>query len=109
MFGYAKCTFDVGESLTLNLCCIPNSVEATVTHQLQTQESQVLVLLITLTLDGLVGHHWKERPIGYTNFICPSTGARQGQKKWEWVGREVGGEGMRDFWDSIGNVIEENT
>jgi hypothetical protein len=33
-----------------------------------------------------------------------------GPKKWEWVGREVGGgEGMGDFWDSIGNVIEENT
>jgi hypothetical protein len=30
--------------------------------------------------DGLVGHHWKERPIGYTNFICPSTGEFQGQK-----------------------------
>jgi hypothetical protein len=29
-------------------------------------------------------------------------------KKWEWVGREVGVEGMGDFWDSIGNVIEEN-
>jgi hypothetical protein len=29
-------------------------------------------------------------------------------KKWEWVGREVGGS-MRDFWDSILNVIEENT
>jgi hypothetical protein len=30
--------------------------------------------------DGLVGHHWKERPIGLANFICPSTGERQGQK-----------------------------
>jgi hypothetical protein len=30
--------------------------------------------------DGLVGHHWKERPIGYAIFICPSTGERQGQK-----------------------------
>jgi hypothetical protein len=29
-------------------------------------------------------------------------------KKWEWVGRGVGGEGMGDFWDSIGNVNEEN-
>jgi hypothetical protein len=29
-------------------------------------------------------------------------------KKWEWVGRRVGG-GMGDFWDSIGNVNEENT
>ena len=30
-------------------------------------------------------------------------------KKWEWVGRGVGGEGMGDFWDSIGNVNELNT
>jgi hypothetical protein len=30
-------------------------------------------------------------------------------KKWECVGRGVGGGGMRDFWDSIGNVNEENT
>jgi hypothetical protein len=30
-----------------------------------------------------------------------------GPKKWEWVGREVGGR-VWDFWDSIGNVIEEN-
>jgi hypothetical protein len=30
--------------------------------------------------DGLVGHQWKERPIGLANFICPSTGERQGQK-----------------------------
>jgi hypothetical protein len=52
--------------------------------------------------DGLVGHHWKERPIGLANFICLSTGERQGQEG-EW------GEGMEDFWDSIGNVNEENT
>jgi hypothetical protein len=31
--------------------------------------------------DGLGGHHWKERPIGQANFICPSTGERQGQKR----------------------------
>jgi hypothetical protein len=30
-------------------------------------------------------------------------------KKWEWVGRGVGWEGMGDFWDSTGNVNEENT
>jgi hypothetical protein len=30
-----------------------------------------------------------------------------GPKKWEWVGKEGGWEGMGDFWDSIGNVIEE--
>ena len=30
--------------------------------------------------DDLVGHHWKERPIGLANFICLSTGERQGQE-----------------------------
>ena len=30
--------------------------------------------------DGLVGHHWEERPLGLANFICPSTGERQGQE-----------------------------
>jgi hypothetical protein len=53
--------------------------------------------------DGLVGHQWKKRPIGLANFICFSTGECQGQE----VG--VGGEGMGDFWDSVGNVNEENT
>jgi hypothetical protein len=58
--------------------------------------------------DGLVGHQWKERPIGLANFICLSTGESQGQEVGE--GRRVGGgEGMGDFWDSIGNVNEENT
>jgi hypothetical protein len=28
-------------------------------------------------------------------------------KKWEWVVGESGGEGMGDFWNSIGNVNEE--
>jgi hypothetical protein len=46
--------------------------------------------------DGLVGHQWKERPIGLANFICLSTGERQGQ--------EVGGWGLGDFQGSIGNV-----
>ena len=57
----------------------------------------------------IVGHHWKERPIGHANFICPSTGERQGQKVGVGEGRGVGGEGKGDFWDSIGNVNEENT
>jgi hypothetical protein len=39
--------------------------------------------------DGLVGHHWEERPLGLTNFVCPSTGELQGQE----VG--VGGYGSR--------------
>jgi hypothetical protein len=30
-------------------------------------------------------------------------------KKWDWVGGGVGVEGVGDFWDSIGDVNEENT
>ena len=33
-----------------------------------------------LAEDGLVGHHWEERPLGLANFICFSTGERQGQE-----------------------------
>jgi hypothetical protein len=57
--------------------------------------------------DGLVSHHWKGRPIGLANFICLSTGNARA-KKWEWVGRGVGGD-MGDFWGSIGNISEEST
>jgi hypothetical protein len=35
--------------------------------------------------DGLVGHHWEERPLGLANVICLSTGEHQGQEV------EVGG------------------
>jgi hypothetical protein len=58
--------------------------------------------------DGLAGHHWKERPIGLANFICLSTGEHQGQEV-GMGGKGSGGEGMGDFWHSIGNVNEENT
>ena len=41
---------------------------------------QLVSLAAYVSEDGLVGHHWKERPIGLANFICPSTGERQGQE-----------------------------
>jgi hypothetical protein len=74
-----------------------------------TSTPELLSLAAYVSKDGLVGHHCKERPIGLANFICPSTGERQGQKG-EWVGRGVcGGVRMGDFWYSIGNVNELNT
>ena len=58
--------------------------------------------------DGLVGHHWKERPIGHQTVYAPVQGNARAKKNGnEWVGK-WGGEGMGDFWDSIGNVTEEN-
>jgi hypothetical protein len=77
-------------------------------HYELTSTPELLSLAAYVSTDGLVGLHWKEMPIGLANFICPRTGERQDQK-WEWVGRGVGGKGVRDFWDSTGNVIEENT
>jgi hypothetical protein len=53
---------------------------------------ELLTLATYVSKDGRLGHHWKERPIGHTNFICPSTGERQGQKNENgWVGKCGGG------------------
>jgi hypothetical protein len=49
-------------------------------HYELTSISELLTLVAYVSKDGLVGHHWKERPIGHADFICPSTGERQGQK-----------------------------
>jgi hypothetical protein len=77
-------------------------------HYELTSTPELFSLAAYVSKDGLVSHHWKERPIGHANFICPSTGERQGQKV-GMGGQGSRGEGMGDFWDSIGNVIEENT
>ena len=48
--------------------------------------------------DGLVGHQWKERSIGLANFICLSTGERQGQ--------EVGVGGWGSVYGTFGIALE---
>jgi hypothetical protein len=53
-----------------------------------TSTLELLSLAAYVSKDGLVSHHWKERPFGLANFICPSTGERQGQE----VGVGEGGE-----------------
>jgi hypothetical protein len=45
-----------------------------------TSTPELLTLAACVSKDGLVSHHWKERPIGLANSICPSTGELQGQK-----------------------------
>jgi hypothetical protein len=49
-------------------------------HYELTSTPELLSLAAYVSKDGLVGNHFKERPIGLANFICPSTGERQGQK-----------------------------
>ena len=72
-----------------------------------TSTPELLSLAAYVSKDGLVGHHWKEKPTVMQTLNAPVQGNARA-KKWEWVGRGVGG-GMGDFWDSIGNVNEENT
>jgi hypothetical protein len=49
-------------------------------HYEPTSTPELFTLAAYVSKDGQVGHHWKERPIGHVNFICPSTGECQGQK-----------------------------
>jgi hypothetical protein len=41
---------------------------------------ELVSLAAYVSEDGLVGHQWKERPIGRANFICLRTGECQGQE-----------------------------
>ena len=41
---------------------------------------ELMSLAAYVSQDGLVGHQWKESPIGHSNFICLSIGERQGQE-----------------------------
>jgi hypothetical protein len=49
-------------------------------HYELTSTPELLSLAAYVSKDCLVGHHWKERPIGQANFICPSTAERQDHK-----------------------------
>jgi hypothetical protein len=64
-----------------------------------------LILAAYVLKDGLVGHHWKKRPIGLANFICPMGTWEHGNaraKNWEWVGRGVEGR----VWGTFGIALE---
>jgi hypothetical protein len=71
-------------------------------HYELTSTPELLNLAAYISKDGLVGHHWKERPIGLANFICPSTGEHQGQKG------GVGGQGSGGgwIWGTFGIALE---
>jgi hypothetical protein len=56
------------------------SYETAITGSLQQNLSGICnTLTAYVEEDGLVGHHWEERPLGITIFICPSTGECHGQ------------------------------
>jgi hypothetical protein len=70
-------------------------------HYELTSTPELLTLAAYVSKDGLVGHHWKERPTGLANFICPNTGEHQGQKVG--VGGEGSGEGV---WGTFRIALE---
>ena len=78
---------------------LPKELKGTATLLVEQQYElsstpELLSLAAYVSKDGLIGHHWKERPIGHANFICPSTGEHQGQKNGNgWVGKWGGGYG----------------
>jgi hypothetical protein len=59
---------------------VPKELKGSATLYELTSTPELVSLAAYVSKDGLVGHHWKERPIGHANFICPSTGEHQGQK-----------------------------
>jgi hypothetical protein len=63
-------------------------------HYELTSTPELLTLAAYVSKDGLVGHHWKERPIGQANFYAPVQGNTRA-KKGEWVVRGVGMGGYR--------------
>ena len=71
-------------------------------HYELTSTSELLTLAAYVSKDGLVVHHWKERPIGLAHFICPSTGERQGQE----VGVGGLGSGVGWIWGTFGIALE---
>ena len=57
-----------------------------------------MFLAAYISEDGLVGHHWEERPLGLENFICPSTGETPVPSSGSvWVGEQGWREGIEDF------------
>jgi hypothetical protein len=56
---------------------VEQQYELTNTHPLP---SELVSLAAYEPEDDPIGHQWKERPIDRANFICLSTGERQGQE-----------------------------
>jgi hypothetical protein len=67
-----------------------------------TSTPEILSLAAYESEHGLVGHQWKERPIGSADFICLSTGECQDQE----VGVGGWGSGWGRVWGTFGIALE---
>jgi hypothetical protein len=78
-----------------------------VQHYELTSTLELLTLAAYVSKDGLVGHHWKDAHWTGKLYMPQYRGTPGPKNGNGWVGEWVR-EGVGDFWDSIGNVIEEN-
>jgi hypothetical protein len=70
---------------------------------------ELLTLAAYVSKDGLVVYQWKETHWSGKLYM-PQYRRTPGPKTGNgWVAEWGGGKGVGDFWDSIGNLIEENT
>jgi hypothetical protein len=69
---------------------VPKELKGSVTLLVEqqyelTSTPELVSVAAYVSEDGLISHHWEERPLGLANFICLSTGEHQGKEV------EVGG------------------
>jgi hypothetical protein len=55
---------------------------------------ELVSLVAYVSEDGLVSHHWEERPPVLQTLYTPVQGNARA-KKWEWVGRRAGQGGYK--------------
>ena len=58
-------------------------------------------LAVYVAEDGLVGHHWEEKPLGSKLYMPQYRGMPGLRSESGWVGEQGGGEGIGNFWDSV--------
>jgi hypothetical protein len=66
-----------------------------------TSTPELWTLAAYVSKDGLVGHHWKERPLDLQTLYAPVQGNARA-KKGEWVGRGLGGW----VWGTFGIALK---
>ena len=65
---------------------VPKELQASATlyldqqYELTSTPRELMSLAAYVSEDDLVGHQWKESPIGLANFICLRTGEGPGQE-----------------------------
>jgi len=64
-------------------------------YELTSTHWELVSLAAYVAEDGLVGHHWEERPFAwFCKLYMPQYRGNTRVKKWEWVGKGAGYRGL---------------